>query len=90
MNIESTLSIKVRTIRRMEEELARDELVESEIADLNEIVDEMKTQTAEYLMDLGGEEVVRRLGADHWMITGDDIDDDVMQILDGLDKLLKG
>ena len=89
MNLENTLKRKVRTIKLMNAELERDELLESEIEDLNELVAELQPMVAEYISNLSTMDLVRRLGPNHWIITCDSLEEvgDSL-VLAGIEDLL--
>lgn len=90
MNTEASLKLKVKTVKRMEEELANDELVESEVDDLQLLVDELRTLSEDYIKELGAEEIINRLGIDHWMVTGEAIESEsTAMVLEGLEDLLE-
>ena len=90
MNTEASLRLKIKTIKRMEIEFENDELTEPEIDDLHELTDELRDLAEEYVKELGAEELVRRVGWDHWLITSDGIEAEAASIvLEGLEDLLK-
>lgn len=89
MKLENTLRIKLRTLKKMYEEHERGELVESEIEDLHELSNETHDLVIKYSTELGAEEIVKRLGQDHWLITDEDLEDNgVLDMIECVEKLL--
>ena len=89
MNIEASLRLKIRTIKRMEIEFANNELVDTEIDDLQILTDELRDLAEEYVKGLGAEELVKRVGWDHWLITNEGIESETVEVvLGGLEDLL--
>jgi len=89
MNIEASLRLKIKTIKRMEKEFANNELVETEIDDLQILTDELRDLAEEYVKGLGAEELVKRVGWDHWLITNEGIEAETVEVvLGGLEDLL--
>ena len=79
----------MKTIKRMEKEFENDELTEPEIDDLHNLTDEMRDLAEEFVKELGAEELVKRVGWDHWLITSDGIEEEASSIvLEGLEDLL--
>ena len=89
MNTRSALIIKVRTLKQMQLEFETEQLTEPEIEDMHILTDEMRDLAEEYLVELGPEEILKRLGPDHWMVNGDGIESDPdCFVLQGIEDLL--
>jgi len=89
MNTESSLKLKVKTVRRMDTEFETTGLLKSEAQNLTELTDEMRDLSEEYIRDMGAEELLRRLGPEHWLVISGDIEITTGMLLDGLEELLE-